>query len=147
MTLIGASERRPDSFTVLVCRGCCCGTAGKHPDVPHGEHLRRINDAIATLSEPRSRVRVTDCLGPCRHSNVVVVRPHRRGRPGDRDAVWLGEMLTQAAIDTLTAWIRAGGPSRCRLPPSLEAHMFDPRTPSSPSADEPIAFLSTRPKR
>ncbi|MFY1632080.1 hypothetical protein ACN27F_02145 [Solwaraspora sp. WMMB335] len=53
---------------VTVCRGCCCGTSRKHPDVDHDGQLRALRASGA-------RVRVVDCLNTCERSNVVVVQP------------------------------------------------------------------------
>lgn len=84
---------------VLVCRGCCCGTERKHPDVDHQGQL----DALLAAAGPDVSVRVTGCVGLCSASNLVIV-----GRPGGT-RLWLGGILTEEATATLADWIRSGG--------------------------------------
>jgi predicted metal-binding protein len=98
--------RKSSAFTVLVCRGCCCGTVRKHPDVDHVGHLDRLGRAAEAGG---GQLRTVDCLGDCSHSNVVVVR--RRGQP----AKWIGDLNTDAAIESLSSWIESGA---IRHPPT-----------------------------
>ncbi len=120
--------RRPAPASVVVCRGCCCGTAAKHPDVDHAAHLERIRRAAAQAPVP-VRVQVADCLSACEHSNVVVVRPapartdneRRRQRP-----VWLGHLADDGAVADLAAWVAAGGPEHADLPAALELNVLRP---------------------
>ena len=58
------------SVSVLVCLGCCCGTAAKHSDVDHDAQL----DALRAALPDGGRLWTVDCVGPCESSNVVVVR-------------------------------------------------------------------------
>jgi hypothetical protein len=69
-----------------------------------------------------ARVRVTDCLGCCEHSNVVVVR-------AGAERWWFGGLLIDGAVNAVARWIATGVPS----PPSMAAatHVFDPS--ASPS--------------
>jgi predicted metal-binding protein len=105
--------------SVLVCRGCCCGTEGKHPDIDHRDHLARL---LAAASMARStKVWEVGCLGPCERSNVVVVRTEATRR-------WFGHLLRDDEIQMLVEWIErdAVGP-----PPSgLALHQFTP-TPAA----------------
>lgn len=87
---------------VLLCRGCCCGTARKHPDTDHQQQERIL--AAAGSRCPTARVRTVGCLGPCSYSNVVVIRPI--GSSGER--TWLGRINTLAQTLSLSAWIEAG---------------------------------------
>lgn len=64
---------RDASLSVLVCRGCCCGTQDR-PD--HAAHLATIT--AATL-DAGGLVKVTNCIGPCDRKNVVVVRTRATG--------------------------------------------------------------------
>lgn len=129
---------QPSRVSVLVCRGCCCGTVRRHPDVDHDGHLARLRGALA--DQPRSRLWTVDCLGPCSRSNVVVVRSAGRRR-------WFGEMLDDESIGSLTRWLEAGaGPD---VPPDLAGHEFDPDEPtptrlvaSTASVDELIQLVS-----
>jgi hypothetical protein len=100
--------------TVLVCRGCCCGTAEKHPDVDHDAQLRALAAAAAAGSV---RLRVTDCLGYCDRSNVAVVRV-------GAERLWFGNLLDGAAVAPLATWLAAGAPSP--PPGDLDAHRFEP---------------------
>ena len=120
------SERR---LEIAVCRGCCCGTARKHPDVDHDAQVEALRAAVATW--PGSRVRTTECLDACDRSNVVVVR--ELGRRGQRHTVWLGGILSRADTEALCAHVRARTPLAA-LPSSLAAAAFDP-----PSADPATA--------
>ncbi len=85
--------------SVLVCRGCCCGTASKHPDVDHTAHLDTLRSALP--SGRSTKLWTVDCLGPCDHSNVIVVRTGATRR-------WFGDMLADDDIETLAAWIADG---------------------------------------
>lgn len=109
---------RPSSTTVLLCRGCCCGTAQKHPGVDHDAQ----EDALRAAAEehPDVELRVVDCLDECDRSNVVVVR--RGGRPAKERDTWLGGVLTGKASDALAGWLTEGaaGP----VPGTLVGHRF-----------------------
>lgn len=97
------TRRSSHHATALVCRGCCCGTARKHPDVDHDRQIA----AIEAAASPSVHVRATGCLGPCAHSNVVAVR-----LAGTTDRLWFGLLNTDVATDALVGWMRGG----CRLP-------------------------------
>ena len=156
----GVDQGLPTSFTVLVCHGCCCATVNKHPDVDHLGHLRQIEAAVSAADVARARVRVTDCLGPCSRSNVVVIRPRTAGQrhlglnaPPERRAVWLGHLLDDRAIGSLTGWLRVGGPVHARLPTALADHRFDPTNEQAQRSarsdqhragpDQPVALART----
>lgn len=97
--------------TVLVCRGCCCGTERRLPGVEHERHLDRLRadaDGVA-------QVRVVDCLGPCERANVVEIR---RGT----DRTWLGQINTDRQIDSLVTWLRSADTG---LPADLAASQID----------------------
>jgi (2Fe-2S) ferredoxin len=107
-----------EQCTVVVCRGCCCGTESKHPDLDHAAQLSRLRDQAGH----RVRVRVSDCLGRCERSNVVIVLPGRQARRSGARPVWFGWILDVQAADAIAAWTRAGGPGRGALPALLELH-------------------------
>jgi len=104
-----------------VCRGCCCGTERKHPDVDHDAQLDRLSEAASASVHVRS----TGCLGPCADSNVIAVR-----LSGTRDRVWLGAMLSADATDALARWMADG----CMLPvpADLASHQLGASSESSP---------------
>jgi hypothetical protein len=110
--------------SVLVCRGCCCGTEEKHPSVDHDRQadlLRQAADAVG------GRLRTVDCLGPCDRSNVVVVRSGTRRR-------WFGSILDEATTSALAAWVRDGAAT---APPSLIRDLeFSPGHSPSVIVDE-----------
>lgn len=83
----------------MVCRGCCCGTVAKHPDVDHGAQLEALRAALPT--EVRSRLWTVDCMGSCERSNVVVVRNAESRR-------WFGDVLEGAVTADLARWIATG---------------------------------------
>ncbi|HLL37224.1 MAG TPA: hypothetical protein VK545_25790, partial [Streptomyces sp.] len=59
----GTLRFAPRPCTLVVCRGCCCGNARKHPGTDHAWQLERLRAAAAD-SGGRFTVRTTDCLGP-----------------------------------------------------------------------------------
>jgi hypothetical protein len=102
---------------VTVCRGCCCGTE-KHPHTDHAGQVHR-------LARSGARVRVSDCLGVCEHSNVVVMQPspaerRRGGRP-----VWLAGILDDDVTHSVAAWAADGGPGSVPPPENLRPHIID----------------------
>lgn len=110
--------------TLLVCRGCCCGTEEKHPDIDHDAQLDLLREAVAHLDG--ARVRVTDCLGPCERSNVVAVRHRDTTRPGIRvGTTWLGGLLSPQDTTKLTDWLTNGAVLDHR-PATLDPYVFDP---------------------
>jgi predicted metal-binding protein len=106
--------------TMLVCRGCCCGTTRKHPELDHGAQLARLREAAAAGG---AKVIATDCLGPCDRSNVVVLR----GPAADGCAtVWIAQLLEDEATDLLAAFLRAPDARLDALPEPLRARCFAP---------------------
>jgi (2Fe-2S) ferredoxin len=107
---------------VTVCRGCCCGTPGKHPGVDHSGHLARLRTAVAD----GGRLRQSGCLDLCELSNVVVVGPSAAGRRKGGRTVWFVEILDDGLVRDITDWIRAGGPGLVEPPARLAEHLFAP---------------------
>lgn len=100
-------------ISVTVCRGCCCGTARKHPETDHEGQLRQ-------LAEVGVRVRVVaDCLGPCEHSNVMVVHPRFDLRRKGARAVWLGGVLDSRLVVHIGRWAAQGGPGAAAVPEAV----------------------------
>ncbi|HWJ96794.1 MAG TPA: hypothetical protein VNQ33_01475 [Acidimicrobiales bacterium] len=87
-----------DRLSVIVCRGCCCGSEQKHPDVDHDAQVEALRASLPASG----RLWTVDCLGPCERSNVVVVRTRAAGRR------WFGGVLATAATGALADWIRDG---------------------------------------
>ncbi|MFI9362731.1 (2Fe-2S) ferredoxin domain-containing protein [Kitasatospora sp. NPDC053057] len=114
--------------TVVVCRGCCCGSARKHPDTDHDGQLASLR-AAAEASGGALAVRTTDCLDACPQSNVIVVQPSTRGRTRGGRAVWLGWALDDDGIDLVIGWALAGGPGIADLPAALELQRIAPPRP------------------
>lgn len=108
------------SSKLTVCRGCCCGTVEKHPDVDHERQLGRLREGVGT-----QHTTVANCLNSCTKSNVVVVRPARYARGTGARPVWLGGVLTEEAVDGILAWVRAGGPGRATMPDALAGHVIE----------------------
>lgn len=107
------------ALSVLVCRGCCCGTAAKHPLTDHAGQLAALRAAVERVSG--ARLRVVDCLDQCSRSNVVVVR--RRDGSG---STWFGHVLSPLDTGALAGWIEAGGPGVEPVPFELEDRTFTP---------------------
>ncbi len=87
------------SLSVLVCRGCCCGT---QDGVDHDGHLAAIT---ATAADAGGRVKVTNCIGPCDRKNVVVVRT--RPRQGRWTARYY-QAVDDVEVLALRSWFVAG---------------------------------------
>ncbi|MFI8191883.1 (2Fe-2S) ferredoxin domain-containing protein [Streptomyces sp. NPDC085946] len=117
----GAARDLP--CTVVVCRGCCCGNARKHPGTDHEgqvEHLR------AAAAEHGFRIRTTDCLGPCDQANVLVVMPSSAGRRAGGRAAWIGFAADEDCTREVAQWAAAGGPGVARPPAALELQFIRP---------------------
>ena len=109
---------RPAPTTVLLCRGCCCGTSTKHPSTDHGGQEQAVRDAV--VDRPDVELRVVDCLDECDRSNVVVLR--RAGQPARARDTWLGGVLGDRATTALTCWLEDGAPEP--VPAPLAGHRF-----------------------
>lgn len=88
-------------FTALVCRGCCCGTERKHPDVDHDAQLETLTIAARAGG---GHCRVVDCVDECWASNVVVVRRSGAHEP----TLWLGGVLDVEQTRALANWLADG---------------------------------------
>ncbi|MCX4820425.1 (2Fe-2S) ferredoxin domain-containing protein [Streptomyces sp. NBC_01142] len=109
--------------TLVVCRGCCCGDARKHPGTDHEGQLARLREAAAA-SGGRLAVRTSECLGPCGQANVIVVQPSTEGRRRGARASWIGWALDDDCIDDVLAWVRAGGPGLAEPPETLTLQLI-----------------------
>ncbi len=108
--------------TVTVCRGCCCGTVKKHPTIDHDARLANLRNLVEGIGN----LRVSDCLGPCERSNVVVVSPSKRGHRVGGRPVWLGYVLDAAAEADIATWLLDGGPGLAPPPKALASFIFRP---------------------
>ena len=111
----------PSRPTVVVCRGCCCGTTRKHPGFDHDSQVVILRELLQGVSN----FRITDCLGPCERSNVIVVSPSRTGRRHGGRSTWFGFMLDGAAASDITDWLCDGGPGLAQLPDNLTRNRFE----------------------
>ena len=107
---------------VTLCRGCCCGTVKKRPDVDHERQRTRLHALAATAA---IALRETDCLGPCDSANVMVVNPTPEARGAGGRPVWFGE-VSDDQLDLVLGWIDEGGPGTAPLPVGLESHVVPP---------------------
>ena len=107
---------------LTICRDCCCGDAGKHPDTDHDAQLEAIRCAVGD----RHRVRVSECLRVCERSNVVLVHPTPAARRAGARLVHLGDVLDDTLVGAVAAWPHAGGPGAAGVPAPLTIHVFDP---------------------
>lgn len=111
---------------ITVCRGCCCGTPRKHPDVDHDRQLDVLRCA--------AQVQVAACLNTCDRSNVVVVQPAPLARRLGARPVWLGGVLDDGVVEAVADWAAAGGPGYRAMPDRLASHRFPaPRWKQPPS--------------
>lgn len=109
--------------SVTVCRGCCCGTFAKHPEVDHEDQLRRLR---AAGSQVRA---VQECLGHCERSNVMVVMPSRLGRLFGGRPIWVGQVLAPETLGVVVEWVAAGGPGLAPVPEAMRGAVFVPPRP------------------
>lgn len=107
--------------TVTMCRGCCCGTTRKHPGFDHDAQVAMLRD----LLQGTANFRITDCLGPCERSNVLVVSPSSQGHRIGGRPTWLGFVLDEAAATDITNWLCDGGPGIAQIPDRLSRYQFD----------------------
>ena len=115
-------SRDVDRPVVTVCRGCCCGTAGKHPYINHEAQLAELRAAVGDAG----LVRVSDCLDSCEHSNVVVVGPSAAGRRAGARPTWLLGVLDRKTTADIVTWVRGGGPGIAEPPAVLDLRVFTP---------------------
>jgi len=123
-------DRAHPRTDVALCRGCCCGTDRKHPDIDHALQGAQLREAAESTG---GTLRHTGCLGPCDRSNVVVVRPEGQ-RP-----VWFGRMLDERMNRALVTWIARGatGP----FPAELVSRRFQPGGDHEAGLDEACGEL------
>jgi (2Fe-2S) ferredoxin len=72
------------------------------------------------------RLRLSDCLGVCEQSNVIVIQPSVTGRAAGGRPCWLGLVLDLEVIADIAAWITAGGPGLAEPPDVLDLYEFQP---------------------
>lgn len=116
------SSSDPAGPLVTVCRGCCCGTEGKHPGIDHAGQVVALTEGIGDAG----RVRVTDCLDACDRSNVVVVGPSPEGRRAGARPTWLAGVLHPETVGDIVEWVRGGGPGITDAPVVLDVSEFNP---------------------
>lgn len=114
--------RTPSGPTVTLCRGCCCGTLRKHPDVDHVGQVERLREGTAGAG----RVKLSDCLDACAQSTVAVVSPSPAGRAAGGKPVWLLGVLDRETEDEIAEWVRDGGPGVVDPPGMLDLRVFTP---------------------
>jgi (2Fe-2S) ferredoxin len=100
---------------VRMCRGCCCGTRRKHPDVDHDAIVDVLVAGLAGVAD----VVTTDCLSVCDLSNVVVVSPTPGARRRGARPAWVTHVNTVHRAALVVDWVRAGGPGASRPPEGL----------------------------
>lgn len=114
-TSSASSVRSGGGPRVRMCRGCCCGTARKHPDVDH--------DAISAMLEenigPGAALVHVDCLWACDLSNVIVVNPAPAAREAGARPAWVPHVNTHERAAALARWVRDGGPGAADPPHEL----------------------------
>jgi hypothetical protein len=117
---------------IVVCRGCCCGSAEKRPDVDHAARLARL-ECFARDATVVAAVRTSPCLGPCENADVVVVLPSPAARRLGARPVWFG-LLDDYALGRLLGWVGEGGPG-VALPEDLALNQIGrPRAESGRAA-------------
>jgi len=117
------SSKTKKSFSVLLCRDCCCGTDRKHPEFDHAAQRRELEGVI---SKAGGKLHIVKCIDACSYSNVVVIRPH------NGEKIWLGGLaqaethvelcrfLARDVFQPLTPLLED-----CRFEPTLESRMAE----------------------
>lgn len=112
------SETRK-SFSVLLCRDCCCGTDRKHPDFDHAAQRRELEDVIRKAG---GKLHIVKCIDACSYSNVAVIRRH------NGEKIWLGGLAKVEIHDELCHFLASDvfqplTPllEDCRFEPTLES--------------------------
>ena len=108
------SETRK-SFSVLLCRDCCCGTDRKHPDFDHAAQRRELEDVITSAG---GKLHIVKCIDACSYSNVAVIR-RRNG-----EKIWLGGLAQVETHDALCQFLASDVLQP--LTPLLEDCRFEP---------------------
>lgn len=108
---------------LAVCHGCCCARDDAKRRSP--ADFARLERLRAATTDADGRVTVIDCLGPCEHSDVVVVRPSPAGRAEGGRPVWLG-WVGDYEIDLICEWLAEGGPGVADQPALLDLNVFKP---------------------
>lgn len=102
-----------------MCRGCCCGSRRKHPDVDHDAIARALGEGVGEDAE----LQAVDCLWACDLSNVVVVNPSTAARSAGARPAWITEVNTVERALSVAEWVRRGGPGAIEPPAELgEVH-------------------------
>ena len=117
----GATSDAPTRCTIIVCRGCCCGTP-KIPDLNHAAQYTGLKRAL----EHAATVRASDCLDACEQANVIVVQPSVAGRIAGGRPVWLAMVNDHDVEADITAWVEAGGPGIADMPAILDLYEYRP---------------------
>lgn len=117
----GNTASAPTRCTVIVCRGCCCGTKD-FPGLNHAAQYTGLKRAL----EPSASVRASDCLDACEQANVIVVQPSVAGRTAGGRPVWLAMANDHDIEADITAWVEAGGPGLAEMPQVLDLYEYRP---------------------
>lgn len=126
----------------MVCRGCCCGNERRVPTTDHAGQLARLRD-LAGARPAELTVRTSDCLGPCGHANVLVVRPSPDGRRHGGRPVWLAFVAGGRVLDLLETWLADGGPGLAAIPAELDLHVIPAPRPAQPTVSQPAPSQPT----
>lgn len=100
---------------IRMCRGCCCGTRRKHPDVDH----EAIAGALGEELGEDAALLAVDCLWACDLSNVVVVNPSTTARAAGARPAWVPGVNTVERARAVADWVRRGGPGVVSAPAVL----------------------------
>lgn len=117
----GNSASAATRCTIIVCRGCCCGTKD-FPGLNHAAQYTGLKRAL----EPSASVRASDCLDACEQANVIVVRPSVAGRTAGGRPVWLTMANDHDIEADIIGWVEAGGPGLAEMPPVLDLYEYRP---------------------
>jgi hypothetical protein len=110
------SAHRPPPRLITVCHGTAPIPGPNHAQ-PTQCHQRPAGIAQA---------RATGCLDACAHANAIVLAPSAAGRAAGGRPVRRGLVNDPAAVQGITALVRAGGPGLADPPGILDLYAFTP---------------------
>lgn len=111
---------------VAICQGCCCARTVYGSQNPAAlARAERLSDVVR---DHGGTATVTECLGPCSHADVVVVRPSRDGRRLGARPVWLEYLYNDALFEKVAEWVSNGGPGVADIPDALADLTFTSTT-------------------
>jgi hypothetical protein len=142
LTMHRGQSRTTDQNPRTVNRDAPCAFAATAPPCSYRPppRLSAVCHGTATIPGPNhaqptqchqrpagiAQARATGCLDACAHANAIVLAPSATGRAADGRPVRRGLVNDPAAVQGITALVRAGGPGLADPPGILDLYAFTP---------------------